>query len=244
MKYTKREHKKINEEALELTKKEIRDAFDDAIEDAVEDTIEDTVDDIIDEDRKIRRAKLIINIIFSIIVLLIILVAVDIICVSRFEKGPFFAIPTHTYKDGGTKEYYGLGYKVIKYKQYQGRRDMEIGKWSLKYNAEPITVKDVDMAIAFNDNTAKTYEEYYKKFVRIISTLEKVDKKNHAITIGYNDEGGKYSLDIKCDIVKEQKDIDFEEGKEITIIGTMTDFKPKTENTPNTVYISNCFAEQ
>ena len=139
---------------------------------------------------------------------------------------------------------YGLGYKVIKYHQLQGRRDKELGPWSLKYNVEPITVQDVDMAINFNDNTIKTYDEYYKKFLRIVSTMKKVDKKNHSITIGYSDEGGKYSLDIKCDIVPEQENINFEKGKEITIIGTMTDFKPKTDETPNTVYISNCFAEQ
>lgn len=34
---------------------------------------------------------------------------------SKFSKRPIFAIPGATYKDGGTREYYGLGYKVIKY---------------------------------------------------------------------------------------------------------------------------------
>ena len=227
MKYAKREHKNTAE-AMEFEEKEqeIIDSFDD----------EELDIDVLPDDKKIRRAKLIINIIFSIIVILIIMVAIDIICVSRYNKGPFFAIPTHTYKDGGTKEYYGLGYKVIKYKQLQGRRDMELGKWSLKYNTEPITVQDVDMAIEFNDDANKAYTKYYKKFVRIISTLEKVDKKNHSIKIGYQDEGEKYSLDIKCDIVKEQTELNFKEGKEITIIGTVSDF--------DTVYITNCFAEQ
>lgn len=235
MKYAKREHKNTAE-AMEFEEKEqeIIDSFDD----------EELDIDVLPDDKKIRRAKLIINIIFSIIVILIIMVAIDIICVSRYNKGPFFAIPTHTYKDGGTKEYYGLGYKVIKYKQLQGRRDMELGKWSLKYNTEPITVQDVDMAIEFNDDVDKAYTKYYKKFVRIISTLEKVDKKNHSIKIGYQDEGEKYSLDIKCDIVKEQTELNFKEGKEITIIGTVSDFDFKTNKKPNTVYITNCFAEQ
>ncbi|MBQ6498036.1 MAG: hypothetical protein IJI58_04920 [Bacilli bacterium] len=247
MKYAKREHKKIDEAidfSAEEKEKEIVESFEDKMDDAIENAINDAVDEVYDRERNIRRGKIIINIIFSIIVLLIIMVATDIICVSRFDKGPFFAIPTRTYKDGGTKEYYGLGYKVIKYNQIQGRRDKVIGKWSLKYNVNPVTIQDVDMAINFNDNPIKTYDEYYKKFVRIISTMKKVDKKNHSITIGYSDEGGKYSLDIKCDIVPDQTEIDFKEGKEITIIGTMTDFKPRTDKTPNTIYISNCFAEQ
>ena len=41
-------------------------------------------------------------------------------------------IRTSIYKDGGTKEYYGLGYKVIKYNQIEGRRDTQIGLWNLK----------------------------------------------------------------------------------------------------------------
>jgi hypothetical protein len=34
---------------------------------------------------------------------------------SRFDKRPIFAVPIKVYKDGGSVEYYGLGYKVIKY---------------------------------------------------------------------------------------------------------------------------------
>ena len=241
MKYSKREHKQIAE-AIEFAEKE--EELIDSYENEVEDSIEDEADEIVPDNKKVKRIKLIINIVFTIILLLILMVATDIICVSRFNKGPFFAIPTHTYKDGGTKEYYGLGYKVIKYKQIQGRRDTELGKWSLKYNVEPITVQDVDMAIEFNDGTLKAYNKYTKKFVRIISTLKKVDKKNHSIVIGYQDEGEKYSLDIKCDIVKDQTDIDFEEGKEITIIGNVEEFTSKTDKKPNTLHVVNCMAEQ
>lgn len=237
MKYSKRDHKEIAEaiEAVEVTdkEKEIIDSYED------EEELEEVVDN-----KKINRAKLIINIIFSIIVILIVMVAVDIICVSRYSKGPFFAIPVHTYKDGGTKEYYGLGYKVIKYHQMQGRRDMELGNWSLKYNVEPITMQDIDMAIEFNDNSEKAYAKYYKKFVRIISTLKKVDKKKRTITIGYFDEGDKYTLEIQCDINKDEDQAiinKFKEGKEITIIGTVDELEL---NKTNKLHISDCFAEQ
>ena len=34
---------------------------------------------------------------------------------AKANKSPIFAIPVVVYKDGGSTEYYGLGYKVIKY---------------------------------------------------------------------------------------------------------------------------------
>jgi hypothetical protein len=34
---------------------------------------------------------------------------------AKHNKKPIFAIPILRHKDGGTVEYYGLGYKVIKY---------------------------------------------------------------------------------------------------------------------------------
>ena len=207
-----------------------------------EETEEDKIDYI---DKKYKRTKRIINIVFVIIMVILLAVATDVICVSKFQKGPFFAIPVHKYSDGGTKEYYGLGYKVIKYHQTQGRRDIEIGSWSLKYNANPITAEAVDMALEFYDNPTTAYQKYQKKFVRVISTLNKVDKKNNIIEIGYKDEGGKYSLDITCNIVKDQKNISkFEEGKSITIIGSVSKFELANSKNPNKLTINNCFAEQ
>ena len=182
-----------------------------------------------------------INIIFGIIVAILAIIAIDIISVAKFNVGPFFAIPLHTYNDGGTKEYYGLGYKVIKYHQTQGRRDRELGTWSLKYDANPITVEDVDLSIALNDNETKTYEKYYKKFVRIISTLEDSNKQKHTVTLAYKDDGPKYSLTIKCKVVKEQTNFaKLESGKQTTILGTVRDYNSKTK----TIYVSDCFVEQ
>lgn len=195
--------------------------------------------------KKIKRTKRIINIFFGLIIAILIMIAVDVICVAKYDVGPFFAIPLHTYNDGGSKEYYGLGYKVIKYHQTQGRRDKEIGTWSLKYNTNPITIEDIDLAIEFSEDMNKSYSKYYKQFVRIISTLKKVDEKNHTITIGYQDDGNKYDLIIKCDIVKEQNNLSkLEKGKQITIIGSVKDFKQATKKQSNRLYISNCFAEQ
>lgn len=227
----------------------IEDAYsDEDIEEYNDEYIEDEYETYEEKPKKyvgIKKVKLIMNIIFTIIILLIVMIAVDVISVAKYDAGPFFAIPVKKYNDGGSKAYYGLGYKVIKYNQVQGRKDREIGFWNLKYNIEPVTNKDIDLAIEFYGNEQKTYEKYYKQFVRISSTLKKVDKKNHKIVIGYTDEDGKYTLEIECDIVKSQKNLaDLEEGKEITIIGTVNKFKQRTKKQPNRLYIKNCFAEQ
>lgn len=59
---------------------------------------------------------------------------------SKYNKKPIFAIPVFKLKDGGTVEYYGLGYKVIKYNVLDdpqmgqiGRKDTVFGFWTLEY---------------------------------------------------------------------------------------------------------------
>ena len=189
--------------------------------------------------------KKIINVLFVLILILGVMAIVDIIMISKYEKGPYFAINTKTYNDGGTKEYHGLGYKVIKYNQLQGRRDMEIGYWSLKYNTEPITISDIDLAIEFNNNEMESYDNYYKKFVRINSTLKKVNKEKNSIIIGYEDEGGKYTMNIVCKMANKNFEYDtLEVGRETTILGTITSLSEKTSTQPTILRVNNCFAEQ
>ena len=197
------------------------------------------------EDKKYKKVNLIMNIIFGLLVVVLLLSILDVYLVSKHNIGPFFAVRTVTYKDGGTKEYYGLGYKVIKYHQLQGRRDTEVGSWGLKYNDKALTVQDLDLAINLTDNKSDTYDNYYKKFVRIISSLKSVDTKKHTITLSYTDEDGKYSLDIICKINKDQDNLEeLEKDKETTVIGTIYKFKDKTDKKNNRVYIKDCFVEQ
>jgi hypothetical protein len=40
------------------------------------------------------------------------------------DRTPNFSFQAETYKDGGTKVYIGLGYKVIDYNQLDGRKDV------------------------------------------------------------------------------------------------------------------------
>lgn len=198
------------------------------------------------QETKARRIwKKILNIIFTIIIVIIAIITIDYVRVAKFEYTPLFAIRTNTYKDGGTTEYYGLGYKVIDYNQIQGRRDIEIGTWNLKHNSKPIDISDIDLAIELTKDEVKTYNKYYKKFLRIKSILKDKNEKTNTITIGYNDEDGKYSVDIICKLIPEQTNISsFEKDKEINIIGTVKDYKGSTKKENKRIYIKNCIAQQ
>jgi len=78
------------------------------------------------------RLLYILNRIASIVLIITTVIAVivlfDVIMLTRFEKGPFFAIKTKTYKDG-TKVYHGIGYKVIK-----SKNNMIVGNYSITYS--------------------------------------------------------------------------------------------------------------
>lgn len=52
---------------------------------------------------------------------------------AQVDKEPIFAIKTVTYKDGGTQEYMGLGYKIIRYSILEGRQDTVFGTWMISY---------------------------------------------------------------------------------------------------------------
>lgn len=187
----------------------------------------------------------IINIIFIVILAVLLLVSIDVLLVGKFEVGPFFAIPVKKYNDGGSKAYYGLGYKVIKYNQKIGRRDKEIGNYSLKYNTTPIDVDSVDLAIEFTKDENSSYEKYFKKFVRVTGELTKVDYDNNKIKVSYLDEDGKYAIEIICSMATKKEIVNnLELNKEVVFIGTVYDYDLHTDTKPTRLYIKNCFAEQ
>ena len=188
--------------------------------------------------------KRIINIVFSIIIIIIIMITIDYVRVTKYGYTPVFAIKTLELKDGGTKEYTGLGYKVIDYNEIQGRRDIEIGLWNMKRNSKPIEISDVDLAIEFTNDEVKAYKKYYKKYIKTTSTVLKTSEKDHIIILRYNDEGEKYTLDIICDLIPEQTNISaFEKDKEITVKGTVKNYVGATKKKNKQIYIKNCIAE-
>lgn len=83
-----------------------------------------------------------------IVVLGVIFFAVDYDRAKK-QKKPIFCINIRTYRDGGTKEYLGLGYKVIDFHTLEGFDDIKIGTWFINYNE-------------FNEEM-KLYEKKYKE---------------------------------------------------------------------------------
>ena len=142
--YSSKPNKDGNTEmTLAEKEEEIRDYYDE----------DEELEEYEDELERVATSMRNIDIFFTILIIIIILIGIDSIAVDSCNKGPFFAIPIVTHDDGGTKEYYGLGYKVIKYNQTQGRRDKEIGLWSLKYNTEPLDIEDKDIINLLTEKT-------------------------------------------------------------------------------------------
>ena len=76
--------------------------------------------------------KLILLIVLLIFVLFI---SIDIIRVHN-NLVPIFCITAGTHLDGGTKEYIGLGYKIIDYNKIDGYSGYKVGTWLLNYDKD------------------------------------------------------------------------------------------------------------
>lgn len=197
--------------------------------------------------RRVNTDKLmkIFNILFIAAMIIMIIISIDIICVARYNVGPFFAIKTNTYKDGGTKVYYGIGYKVIKYNVSEGRKDTQIGFWNMPYSITPTPIEDIDLAIEFQNNPEKTVNKYYKQFLQIESTIKKINTKSNKLTLEYTDPDGKYTLEIDCSMASKKDDLtNYTEQQKISVRGTVYNFRLKDDNRVNTVYLSDCFANE
>lgn len=82
-----------------------------------------------EKENKLRKKTKIIYTILIIIALIAIVTAITDYIRFKQNKKPIFAINTGTYKDGGTKEYLGLGYKVIDFNSISGNNDMKFSSW-------------------------------------------------------------------------------------------------------------------
>ncbi len=213
---------------------------------AVEDPEEEKYEDAKRTFRRANSDKImrIFNIFFVISIIIILIIGIDVICVSKYNVGPFFAIKTTTYKDGGTTEHYGLGYKVIKYKELSGRQDTQVGFWNLKYNTTPTYIEDIDIAIAFQNNPEETADKYYKNYISITSTIKEIDTKNNKIIMEYKDPDGKYTLNIVCDMNdKIDENITYKIGDKLVVKGTVYKFTIKEKESANSIYLMNCFMD-
>ena len=244
IKEKEKKENKLRKENEKILQKELEENIE---EYEIEDDFEEVVEPYFEEKspKSKKSLKTIIKVVVAILLILVILAVIDITCVTKWNKGPYFAIPIHTYDDGGTKEYIGFGYKVIKYNQVQGRRDTEIGTWTLKYNVNPIYIDALDLAIEFNDDEESAYKKYNKQLLVVTGSLKEIDRERNKVVISFDDEDGKYSLDVVCYMEIESFNPELlEENYEITAMGSMFDYYTKTDTSPATIHMSNCFAEQ
>ena len=184
----------------------------------------------VEEEKKIKKIS---TIVMIVIIVIGVLVTTDILLVSKAHIGPFLAIRTKVYNDGGTKEYYGLGYKVIKYNQKVGRRDTVIGSWGIKYNTNPETFTIRELAYSIiNDNN-----NHIGEFIRLTGTISSKNNKNNTVTLKFTDDiDGKYDLTVKAELLsKNIKDLN--KDAPISLIGVIESYDNKT------LSIENIFAE-
>lgn len=186
------------------------------------------------------------NIVFVVIMIAMVLISIDVILVARYQKGPYFAIKTATYKDGGTKVYYGLGYKVIKYNQLEGRKDIQLGFWNMPYSVTPTPVEDIDIAIEFQKDYEKTIKRYHNQYLKLTSTVKEINVDDNELILEYTDlEGGKYTFQFICKVSSEEDSFtDLEENDKVTVKGSVSEFKLKTEKEANRAYLNDCFIEE
>ena len=184
----------------------------------------------VEEEKKIKKIS---TIIMIVIIVIGVLITTDILLVTKVGVGPFLAINTKTYDDGGTKEYYGLGYKVIKYNQKVGRRDTVIGSWGIKYNTNPETFTIRELAYSIiNDNN-----NHVGEFIRLTGTISSKNNKNNTVTLKFTDDiDGKYDLTVKANLLsKNIKKLN--KNAPISLIGVIKSYDNKT------LTIENVFAE-
>ncbi len=161
-------------------------------------------------------------------------VFLDTLCVSKFNVGPFFAVKTKTYNDGGTKEYKGLFYKVIKYAEREGRVDTVIGSWKLDYSVKSKDTDILDLALNFNNDLNYSMDTYMDQYLKISGEIS--DLSEEMVILKYNDEDHKYSTTIRCNLL--DSSVEYKKGDQVEVVGTLYNYSNKNATT---LFMKNCY---
>ena len=126
-----------------------------------------------------------------IVVLGVVFFVVDYNRVQKQEK-PIFCIqnPAGMINDGGTIEYFGLGYKVIDFHTLVGFDDIKIGSWFMDYNDFEEEMKKYEEK--FEEEMRKSKHSFLGKVIESSSTYiivepngnEDIRKSSDKISIG------------------------------------------------------------
>lgn len=151
------------------------------------------------------------------------LVVFDVVMVTKFNVGPIFAIKVKTYNDGGTKEYAGIFYKVIKYKQTNGRRDMVLGSYKLSYAGEVYKKSVLDLAILYRDDFTN-FSLLEGKYVVVTGKVLSVSKEKQVVKLIYEDSDNKYQTIVTFKMDKDANYDELKKGNIVKIAGVLDDY--------------------
>lgn len=151
------------------------------------------------------------------------LVVFDVVMVTKFNVGPIFAIKVKTYNDGGTKEYAGIFYKVIKYKQTNGRRDMVLGSYKLSYAGEVYKKSVLDLAILYRDDFTN-FSLLEGKYVVVTGKVLRVSKEKQVVKLIYEDSDNKYQTIVTFKMDKDANYDELKKGNIVKIAGVLDDY--------------------
>lgn len=151
------------------------------------------------------------------------LVVFDVVMVTKFNVGPIFAIKVKTYNDGGTREYAGIFYKVIKYKQTNGRRDMVLGSYKLSYSGEVYKKSVLDLAILYRDDFTN-FSLLEGKYVVVTGKVLSVSKEKQVVKLIYEDSDNKYQTIVTFKMDKDANYDELKKGNTVKISGVLDDY--------------------
>lgn len=151
------------------------------------------------------------------------LVVFDVVMVTKFNVGPIFAINVKTYNDGGTREYAGIFYKVIKYKQTNGRRDMVLGSYKLSYSGEVYKKSVLDLAILYRDDFTN-FSLLEGKYVVVTGKVLSVSKEKQVVKLIYEDSDNKYQTIVTFKMDKDANYDELKKGNKVKIAGVLDDY--------------------
>ena len=151
------------------------------------------------------------------------LVVFDVVMVTKFNVGPIFAIKVKTYNDGGTREYAGIFYKLIKYKQTNGRRDMVLGSYKLSYSGEVYKKSVLDLAILYRDDFTN-FSLLEGKYVVVTGKVLSVSKEKQVVKLIYEDSDNKYQTIVTFKMDKDANYGELKKGNTVKIAGVLDDY--------------------
>lgn len=151
------------------------------------------------------------------------LVVFDVVMVTKFNVGPIFAIKVKTYNDGGTKEYAGIFYKVIKYKQTNGRNDMVLGSYKLSYSGEVYKKSVLDLAILYRDDFTN-FSLLEGKYVVVTGKVLSVSKEKQVVKLIYEDSDNKYQTIVTFKMDKDANYDGLKKGNTVKLAGVLDDY--------------------